>query len=107
MNVKDGYKTVEFWMLIVSTILVTFIPDFPKESFIALAGWAGLRSTQKFFGIVDPAGKPSWKTTEFWVTIAYTITNSIFPDIPQEALIGVLGWTGVRTGVKLTAPKEK
>jgi hypothetical protein len=103
MNIKDGFKTVEFWLVMASTILVAFVPDFPKESFMALIGWAGMRSTQKFFGMVDPkSGKPSWQTSEFWVTIGYATAKTVFPDMPQEALYAVLGWAGARTGVKLT-----
>lgn len=107
MNLKDGYKTVEFWLMLVSTAIISFVPDFPQESFLALVGWAGFRTSQKFFGVVDSTGKPSWKTTEFWVTIVYAIANSIFPDMPQEALIAVLGWSGLRTTAKLTAPLKK
>lgn len=107
MNIKDGFKTVEFWVLMGSTIVATFVPDFPKESLIALMAWAGLRTGQKFFGMVDPiSGKPSYKTSEFWLTLVYAGVNTVFPDMPQEALYSVIGWTTMRTGVKLTTPKK-
>jgi len=108
MNIKDGFKTVEFWLVVASTIVASLWPEFPKESFVAILGWAGLRSTQKFFGITDPkTGKPSYQTSEFWATIVYAVVNSVFPDLPPEALYSVLGWAGLRTGVKLTAPLAK
>ena len=76
--------------------------EFPKDSFIALIAWAGARSAQKWFGLATPDGsKPSYTTSEFWMSIFAAILFVVFPDIPQEALYGVLGWTGMRTTVKV------
>ncbi len=107
MNIKDGLKTVEFWIIPITTLLSVLLPEFPKEALIALYSWAGIRSTQKFFGMVDSkTGKRSWATSEFWLTLAYSIAVTIFPGIPAEALVGVITWGALRTGVKWTAPKE-
>lgn len=101
--VKDGIKTVEFWIGILVTAAAAIIPSIPKEAVIAIGGWVAARSTQKFFGLADPTfDKPSWKTTEFWVTLVFAIVKTVFPDIPEEAFYSVLAWSGLRTGVKIT-----
>lgn len=103
MTIKDGYKTSEFWIAIISGICFAIFPDFPKESFMAVAFWIVARSGQKFFGLVDPkTDKASWQTSEFWITIVFSIINTVFPDIPQEALYSVMVWTFARVGIKIT-----
>lgn len=87
---------------------MTIWPDFPKESAIVLYSWVAGRSTQKFFGIVDPvSGKPSWQTSEFWISIIFAVAKSVFPDLPEQSLYGVLTWIGGRTGIKLTTGLKK
>jgi hypothetical protein len=82
---------------------MTIWPEFPKDAAYALYAWVVARSGQKFFGITDPAsGKPSWKTSEFWITIVYAFAKSVFPDLPQDSLYAVLAWVSARTGIKLT-----
>jgi hypothetical protein len=106
METKKGIKTFEFWVTIVSTILVTLLSNFPSEAFIALMVWVVARSGQKFFGFADAAGNPSWKTTEFWVTIVYSLLVTVFPDVPQESLVAILGYTGARTVAKAVTVKN-
>ncbi len=106
MEIKKGIKTLEFWVTIVSTVLVALLPNFPSEAFIALMGWVVARSGQKFFGFADAAGNPSWKTTEFWITIGYSLLVTVFPDVPQESIIAILGYTGARTVTKAITVKN-
>lgn len=104
MNVKAGYKSVEMWVTLLSTTLLAAWPAFPQSAFLSVIAWAGGRSAQKMFGLVDSkVDKPSWKTSEFWISIVFAILVTVFPDLPPEALYAVMGWTGTRTVVKLTA----
>jgi hypothetical protein len=99
---KKGIKTVEFWVSLVCLGGPILFPNFPKEAFVALGGWVISRAAQKSFGTVDPiTGEKSWETSEFWLSIVYSVVVSVFPDVPQESLVAVLGWSGCRTGVKV------
>jgi hypothetical protein len=100
--VKTGLKSTELWLTLISGGLLMFWPDFPKESLIAVWGWIVARGAQKGFGIAD--GKRPWMTTEFWATIAFSAANLIFPDLPQESLVAVLGYVGSRTIAKKQPP---
>lgn len=103
MKIKAGYKSVELWAGLLSTVLFSIFPAFSQSAFLSIISWVGGRSAQKMFGLVDPLiDKASWQTSEFWVSIAYSILVTIFPDIPQEALYVVMGWITSRTMIKLT-----
>jgi hypothetical protein len=98
---KTGLKTTELWVTVGISLLKMFWKDFPDDAFLAVFAWASARAGQKFFGLADPSGKPGWKTSEFWVAILYAILTSIFPDIPKESLVSVVGYIVTRTGLKM------
>jgi len=99
---RSGIKTVEFWAGVAATVLYAVWPDFPKEAFMAVILWVAARCGQKALGEVATAEKKrSWFTSEFWLTIAFTIAKSIFKELPAELFTGVLAWLFGRTGVKV------
>ncbi len=98
--VKSGIKTLEFWVGAIVAIGKAVWPEFPDAAVLAILTWVVGRSTQKYFGVVDVDGKPSWKTSEFWVVIIFVVAKSVFPDLPEESIYTVLAYVGVRTGVK-------
>jgi len=105
--VKAGVKTTELWVGVISTILLVVWPDFPKDAFFAIATWVVARSGQKMFGFVDPvSGKPAWQTSEFWLTIVYSLLVTVFPDMPADSLYAVQGWIVARTGVKVVQDRR-
>lgn len=100
---KTGVKTVEFWATLAAIGVKVFWKDFPDDAFFAILAWVGGRSAQKFFGLADPTGKPSWQTSEFWVSAGYALVTTIFPDFPKDSLDAVLIYVGGRTGLKMKA----
>lgn len=108
INIKAGIKSKEFWITLVTLFLPMVIPGIPTEALVALITWVAARSAQKFFGLVDSEnGKPSWKTSEMWLSIGYSIFVTVFPGFPQESLYAVLTYVTGRTGVKITTSIKK
>ena len=101
VNMRDGWKTTEFWIIAVATILTTMQeiiwPEhpFPKEQLIAIGIWIAGRTTEKIK--VGENGKRAWNTSEFWVTMLVTIATYLFPQVPLETIYMALGWVGIRT----------
>ncbi len=103
INIKAGVKSKEFWITLVTLFLPMFVPATPTEALVALITWVSARSAQKFFGLVDAEnGKPSWKTSEMWVSIGYSVATTVFPGFPQESLYAVIAYVTGRTGIKIT-----
>jgi len=104
---KQGTKTVEFWLTVGLTVITPILnaiwPDaqFPKEAFYAMFVWIAGRATQKYFGLSDASGNPSYKTSEFWTAVIYSIVVAVFPDLPQESFIPVVTYITGRTGIKV------
>lgn len=106
-TIKNGAKTTELWVGVISTLLLAFWPHFPQEAFLAIVTWIVGRSSQKMFGFVDPAsGKAAWQTSEFWLSVGYAVVVSIFPDIPAESLYATQGWVVARTGIKIAQERK-
>lgn len=106
-SVTAGFKTRELWMTIASTLLLAIWPDFPIEAFFGLIAWVVGRSAQKAFGFVDTEGNNKWLSSEFLMSIAYSLIITIFPDLPAESLYAVVGWTTTRTGIKIANSPSK
>ena len=87
---RAGIKTTEFWVTLIAGLLATaqasIWPDnpFPKESFIAVILWVGARMGQKTLGPTDTAGKRAWQTTDFWLTMVFSVVSYFIPTIPPE-----------------------
>lgn len=87
---RAGIKTTEFWVTLIATLIATaqtFIwPDspFPKEGFMALILWVGARIGQKTLGPTDTGGKRAWQTTDFWLTIVFSVVSYFIPSIPSD-----------------------
>lgn len=101
---RKSIKTTEFWIGLITAVLMAVFPDFPKESGLAVLSWIVMRSGQKYFGIEDKDGKRAWQTSEMWVSIGYAAARYFLPDLPEGLLWSVMGWAGLRTGVKLVTP---
>jgi len=104
VDVKSGFKSFEFYLGMAAIAAKIIWKDFPDEAFGTIGAYVVARQAQKGFGFYsDVSGRPSWKTSEFWATTFFAIVKSVFPDLPEESMLMVLGWIGARTGVKITA----
>ena len=105
MNVRKGRQTTEFWVGILVAIAITIWPDFPKEAFAVLATWVTARIMQKTLGRSVPA-KRAWHTSEFWLSIVFTIAQSVCQDlgwdVPWQSIIPVVLMILGRAGIKVT-----
>jgi len=105
VRVRKGWLSLEFWAAILPLIATTILPDIPEQSIAALWAWAAGRSAQKMFGFVEPDGTRSYQTSEFWISLGYSVVTTVFPDMPVEslnmALTGIIGWVTTRTGIKI------
>ena len=100
-EIKAGFNSLEFYLAGAALVAKLIWKDFPDEAFVAIGAYVVARQTQKGFGLFDESTqKPSWKTSEFWITLGFAGLKSIFPDMPTESTAMVLGWIGMRTGVK-------
>lgn len=85
METKPGFKTVGFWLGLVTTIGAAAIAGGsdlgPAASAVALAvsglGAAGYAAFRAFKKSEDPK-KPSWKTSEFWLTVAAAAVTALY-----------------------------
>lgn len=115
---KPGVKTLSFWLASIVTIGSALLASGAGlgavESAIALtvtglsaAGYAAFRAFRKS---EDPA-KPSWKTTEFWLScaaaalsIAYA-TGLISDGGTADKIVGVIAGLLAMLGYQVTKPK--
>jgi len=104
---RSGIKTTELWVTIGLAVAAAIFPDIPQEAITALVIWVVGRAGQKYFGIEDINGKRAWKTSEFWVAIGFAVAKSVFPDLPQEALVPVGTWVAVRSGSKMISSNKE
>lgn len=93
---RNGRKTTELWVGVLATIAVGFQqalwPDapLPKEAFITLVVWVVGRMGSK--ALTEKAGtKRAWKTSEFWVTMLFTVVRSVYPELPP--VVETFVWT--------------
>lgn len=68
-------------------------PDFPQENFILLGTWVGSRITEKTIAGADPTVR-AWKTGEFWVAIAGSMVQYIFPGMDMS----MINWLAIYVG---------
>lgn len=101
--VKSGIKTLEFWVGALAALAKAIWPEFPDGAVLAIMAWVVGRSAQKYFGVTDADGKPSWLTSEFWTALAFAVAKTVFPDLPEESLLAVVTYIIARTGVKSKA----
>lgn len=97
-GLKKSYKTTEFWIGLGAALLVAIFPDFPKESFLVLAGYFAIRTTEKAIG-GDPA-KRAWTTMEFWGSLGLAAVQYVFPTMDPTVLYSFLALIGVRATAK-------
>lgn len=81
---KPGYKTKSFWALLVATLLAALMGSGAVEggmlanavatvaAAIGALGYASLRAFEK-----GKDGKPSYKTTEFWLSLAAVAVGAL------------------------------
>jgi len=50
VSVSKGFKTSEFWVTIVTTLVFAFWPDMPAEALLATVGYVVSRGLSKFSG---------------------------------------------------------
>ena len=50
MSLSKGFKTSEFWVTIITTLVFAVYPDMPPESLIAVVGYVVSRGVSKFGG---------------------------------------------------------
>jgi hypothetical protein len=109
---KSGFKSVETYVLLLAAVLKAVFPaDFPLEAFLAMTSWGVARAGQKFFGLVDTTtGKPSWKTSEFWITIVYAVVTTGLSQqgitIPVESVAPVIGYSVGRAAIKANETRK-
>ena len=48
MKVTAGFKSTEFWLTVVTVVAMAIWPDMPKESLIAVVGYALSRGMNKW-----------------------------------------------------------
>jgi len=105
MTIKSGWKTTEFWMAVLAGVLVSVWSDFPKESFAVLIAWVMARIGEKTLGPGIPK-KPTWRTTEFWVSISFVIAQNICLqlglNVPWETIIPIIIAILGRVGIKVS-----
>lgn len=100
-DLKSGFKSLEYYLAGAAVVVKLIWKDFPDQAFLAIIAYVVARQTQKGFGLFDPIQqKYSWQTSEFWMATLYAVAKSIFPDMPEESLVAVLSWIGLRTGIK-------
>jgi hypothetical protein len=101
LNIKAGFKSLEYYLGAGAIVAKMIWNDFPDEAFGTIIAYVIARQGQKAFGLFDETTqKASWQTSEFWATLIFSITKSIFPNMPEESMIMVLSWIGGRTGLK-------
>lgn len=100
-ELKSGFKSVEFYLTGAAMLAKVIWKDFPTESVAALIAYTIARQAQKGFGMFnDVTQRYSWQTSEFWLTLLYAVLKSVFPDMPEESLLALFSWVGMRTGIK-------
>lgn len=103
---KPGIKTRELILTVLTLVLAAagkFIPGFPAEvgvSIMALASWVLTRGLEKMLAPIGANNKPAWRTTEFWVTLAFSGLAVTFPDMPQESIYALWAYLGSRLAAK-------
>ena len=105
-QLRSNVKTVEFWLSLVSVMVLAIFPDFPKEPFMVLGAWIGSRVIEKSISATDP-DKRSWKTSEFYVAIGMAILQFLIPDMDPTVLYSVMGFVGLRSVAKGSAKRIK
>jgi len=48
MKMTPGFKSTEFWVTVISTVVFAAFPDMPPEAFIAVVGYVVSRGLAKF-----------------------------------------------------------
>lgn len=90
---RSGIKSTEFWLGLAISLAIGiqkyFWPDhpFPQEQFAVLITWIGSRLAEKTISATTT--KRAWQTTEFWLTIGYSIVSYFVPGLPPELAVGV------------------
>lgn len=109
----QGYKTTGFWAVCVATVAAAILGSGVISSdsmsggisaVIAALGAAGYSSLRAF--VKGDNGKPNWKTTEFWLSVAAVVVGAVlasgvFLDGSEvarllggaSALLAALGYT--------------
>lgn len=80
--------TTELIVGIVTVILTSLWPDFPKESLVVLIAWIAARFGQKAVGQAAPTIR-AWKTPEFYTALggAFVSGLHISPESTGAAMI--------------------
>lgn len=118
---KPGYKTLAFYASLVLTVFGALAASGNDVGGLGVVGFvitslgaAGYTAWRVFKKSDDPK-KPSWKTTEFWLTlaaaaVAAVYASGVFADGSQGAKVlafaaSILAMLGYPIGSKLSASK--
>ena len=102
---RKGWKCSETYLGLLSVILTAVLPGFPVDSLAAV--WTAIlgRKAEKLLSEIG-SGR-FWQNSESWVSVAYAVAKYVFPEIPDVALVWVMGYTGIQQTVKIVKQKQE